>query len=193
MPLQFSDVFPLKSARYHEVTGSGAYAFAAISCGSANGNIIWFVEDWLPETINPIGLEPYCDPHRLLIGKCKNNADVLAASEDALRSGSVSMVVSELTKPLSLTAGRRLQLAAEVGASTGLMIIPEDMGSNATQTRWQVSPVYTPSDSTHMRWSLSKNKSGTNGEWTIGWDDKTRTIFVVPESAQRTADAQAAY
>ena len=44
MTLLLSDVFPLKSSRSHEVTGAGAYGFAGIACGLANGPVMWFVE-----------------------------------------------------------------------------------------------------------------------------------------------------
>ena len=144
------------------------------------------------EGINPMGLQRYCDPHRVLIGKCNDAADVLAATEEALRSGVVSLVIAELTQPLSLTAGRRLQLAAEAGAATGLMIVRDGMGSNATQTRWQVSPVFSPDDSTQMRWSLNKNKSGTKMNWDIRWDEKARRVSVVSEDVQRIGSSQAA-
>ncbi len=145
----------------------------------------------MSEGVNPHGLQMHCDPHQVLIGKCNSPTDVLAATEEALRSGVVSMVIAELTKPLSLTAGRRLQLAAEAGGSTGLMIVGDDMGSNATQTRWHVAPVFSPDDSTRMRWSLNKNKSGTKGCWDIRWDETARRISVVPKVAQRTVAAQA--
>ena len=175
MPVRLSDVFPLVSARYHEVTGTGAFSFASICCGTTTGMTLWFVERWVREGINPMGLQRYCDPHRVLIGKCNDAADVLAATE-----------------PLSLTAGRRLQLAAEAGAATGLMIVRDGMGSNATQTRWQVSPVFSPDDSTQMRWSLNKNKSGTKMNWDIRWDEKARRVSVVSEDVQRIGSSQAA-
>lgn len=192
MPIQLSDVFPLKSSRYHEVTGAGAYSFASICCGKAAGNAIWFLEGRMHEVVNPLGLQAHCDPHQVLVGKCSNPTDVLAVTEDALRSGVVSLVIAELTKPLSLTAGRRLQLAAEAGGSTGLIIVSDGMGSNATQTRWHVSPVYSSGDSTQMRWSLIKNKSGTCENWEVRWDEAARRIFVVSEHVQRSGIAQAA-
>ena len=193
MPICLSDIYPLKSGRYHEVTGAGSYSFAAICCGVTSGTVLWFVEGWMSEVVNPIGLQCYCDPQRLLIGKCSNAADVLAVAEEALRSSSSSLVVAELTKPLTLTAGRRLQLAAEAGSSTGLMIVREDMGSNATQTRWRISPTYSPDDSTHMQWELIKNKSGTVGSWRIRWNDEARRISVVSEPVQRTQYAHKAH
>lgn len=191
MPALFSDVFPLKPSRYHEVTGAGAYSFASVCCGRAAGTAIWFVEGWLTEVVNPLGLQAHCDPHQVLVGKCNSPTDVLAATEEALRSAVVSLVIAELTKPLTLTAGRRLQLAAEAGGSTGLMIVGDGMGSNATQTRWHVSPFYSSDDSTQMRWSLIKNKSGTNGCWDTRWDETARRISVVSQHIQRAAAAQA--
>lgn len=192
MHVRFQDIFPLKPRRYHEVTGAGAYSFASICCGATAGMAIWFVEGWMHESVNPLGLQAHCDPHQVLIGKCNNVADVLAASEEALRSGVMPLVIAELTQPLSLTAGRRLQLAAEAGGSTGLMIVREGMGSNATQTRWQISPIYHANDSTRMRWSLIKNKSGTCMDWEVRWDEAARHIFVVSQPAQREGVAQAA-
>jgi protein ImuA len=189
---RFSDLFPLKPSRYLEVTGPSAHTFASVCCGNTTGVAIWFVEAWITEMVTPLGLQTHCDPHQVLIGKCSTPIDVLAATEEALRSGVVSLVIAELTKPLSLTAGRRLQLAAEAGRATGLMIVGDGMGSNATQTRWHVSPTFSPDDSTQMRWSLIKNKSGTIADWEVRWNEKTRRIFVVPQHVQRTGVAQAA-
>lgn len=191
MPVRFSDVFPLKPTRYHEVTGAGAHSFASACCGNTAGTAIWFVEGWVTEVVNPLGLQTHCEPHQVLVGKCGNPTDVLAATEESLRSGVVSLVIAELTKPLSLTAGRRLQLAAEAGGSTGLMIVSDGMGSNATQTRWHVSPTFSSDDSTQMRWSLIKNKSGTCADWEVRWDETARRISVVSEHVQRTSASQA--
>ncbi|MBU2983313.1 hypothetical protein KO498_16020 [Lentibacter algarum] len=193
MLVRFPDVFPLKPCRYHEVTGAGSYSFAAICCGLVSSRVLWFAEGWVPEVLNPNGLQAYCDPHQLLVGKCGNAADVLAATEEALRSGAVPLVVAELTKPLTLTSGRRLQLAAEAGASTGLMIVQEGMGSNATQTRWRVSPRYSADVSTLMQWELIKNKAGTCGDWRIDWNDEAHRISVVSEPVQRANSAHEAY
>jgi len=192
MHIRLPDIFPLKPSRYHEVTGAGAYSFASICCGNTAGMAIWFVEGWMHEVVSPLGLQAHCDPHQVLVGKCSNAKDVLSAAEEALRSGVIPLVIAELTQSLSLTAGRRLQLAAEAGGSTGLMIVRDGMGSNATQTRWHVSPVYSPDDSTQMLWSLIKNKSGTCGNWEVRWNEAARCIFVVSEPAQRTGVAQAA-
>lgn len=190
MQTRFSDVFPLKSGRAHEVTGPGSVAFAAMVCGQANKDTFWFVESWIADELNPNGLSPYCDPKRLLIGRCPSAIDMMASAEDALRSGAVSMVVAELNKPLTLTAGRRLQLAAKAGNATGLFIIPKDAGSNSAETRWHCSATFDQEDSTLHQWQLIKNKSGTLSNWKVRWNGNARCVTVVSQNAKRPYLAQ---
>lgn len=189
MSLIFSSVYPLKRARAHEICGDGALAFAAIAAGAAKGAIVWISESWKP-TVNPEGLAPYCDPGRLLLTRAGDQLTVLASAETALRSGAAGLVVAELSGAIGLTEGRRLQLAAEAGGTTALLLIPEGAGSNAAETRWRCAGVPAPSagprqnghDSTHWRWSLIKNKIGTLSEWIVRWDAASHRVIVVSEA-----------
>lgn len=189
--------FPPKRGRAHEAYGPGAITFAAILCGQAAGPVMWIVETWKPEQLNPPGLAPFCDPRHLLVSKCKDQPDMLAVAEEALRSGAVRVVVVEISQPLGLTAGRRLQLAAEAGKSTGLFVIPDGMGSNAAETRWYCAPKLIPSDdsstqidSTLFRWEIKKNKSGTLIGWDLCWDAETRRVIVVSPPGERPGSAR---
>jgi len=196
MSQTFSSVYPLKTARAHEICGDGALACAAISAGAAKGAIVWISENWKP-TVNPEGLAPYCDPGRLLLTRAGDQLTVLASAETALRSGAAGLVVAEVSGPVGLTEGRRLQLAAEAGGTTALLLIPEGAGSNAAETRWRCTGVPAPSaslsgtpsghrqnghDSTHWRWSLIKNKIGTLSEWIVRWDAASHRVIVVSEA-----------
>ncbi len=181
---EFSDHFPLKKARTHEVYGPNALAFGAALAGQVGGVVMWISESRSSEQLNPVGLSDYFEPSNLLLSKVKNQDEGLAIAEESLRSSAVSLVVVELSKPLSFTAGRRLQLAAEVGGAVGLCIIPKGMGNNAAETRWHCAPVFNAKDSTLQRWALKKNKSGTISVWDVKWDAKTRRIIVVSEAAQ---------
>lgn len=191
MPNSLFENFPPRAGRAHEAFGAGAGVFAAIVCGLSGGNVIWMYESWQAETLNPNGLSEFVDPNKLLVGKIEHQTDILAASEEALRSGAVSVVVAELTKPLSLTAGRRLQLAAEAGRSTGIFLISEGDGSNAADTRWQCEPVFDPRDSTLQRWQLIKNKRRTLGDWTVLWNAEKRRVIVVPDTRNRSGSENA--
>ncbi|NVK33607.1 MAG: hypothetical protein HWE23_03945 [Rhodobacteraceae bacterium] len=217
----FASVFPLKRSRAHEVvTGGAGFVFAAIVAGMTDrkttgtpnldkklpvgsgpqggglaGTVVWCCENRKP-TLNPEGLLPYCDPGRFLITRTQTHLDVLASAETALRSGAVPLVVAEVSERVGLTEGRRLQLAAEAGRSTAVLIVPDGGGSNAAETRWQCRAVMTEDglenrvfnplavesfDSTHWRWSLIKNKTGTLSEWIVRWDAATRRVIVVSE------------
>lgn len=191
MTIAFHDCFPLRTSRVHEVCGPGATGFASVACARATGALLWIRESWRNESLNPLGLSRFFDPHRLLLAQAETQTEVLAVAEEALRDGSVPLVVMELGQPLTLTAGRRLQLAAKAGKSTGLCLIGEDMGSNAAETRWHATALYdpVPQDSTLMRWKLIKNKSGTLGAWDVRWDHTARRLDVVSPPAQRSGAA----
>lgn len=178
MRVDFHTVFPLRRARVHEVYGPGSMSFAAMA---AAGACLWIRESWLSDTLTPQGLLPMFDPALLLLARPKDQTDALAVAEEALKDGALPFVVLEITRPLNLREGRRLQLAAKEGGTTGLCIIPEGMGSNATDTRWRATPVFDAAeeDSTLMRWEIKRNKSGTLGAWNVRWDQKARRVHVV--------------
>ncbi|SFR32487.1 ImuA family protein [Litoreibacter janthinus] len=176
--------FPLRQSRVHEACGAGAISFAAMAVARAESSILWIREAWRPEVLYPVGLSGFIDPAKLLVAQAKDQIDGLAVMEEALRDGAVPFVCIELGEPLSLTAGRRLQLAAKAGKTTGLCLIPEGMGSNAVETRWHCTPVFDADDSTLQRWEITKNKSGTLGVWHVRWNAASRRVHVVPSVSE---------
>lgn len=206
-------IFPLRPGRVHEACGPSAAAFAAVACASVAGNLLWIRESWQRGGLYPPGLARFFDPARLLVAEAGDHAAALAVAEEALRSGAVALVVVEPSRPLGLTSGRRLQLAAKAGGATGLCLIQQDMGSNAAETRWHVAPVCAAAhtapartvpahtvpetDSTLMRWEIIKNKSGTFagsgafGAWHVRWNAQTRRLDVVSPAGERPGAARA--
>lgn len=153
---------------------------------SVEDGALWIREGWLGDMITPQGLLRYLDPSRVLLARPKDQIDALAVAEEALKDGVLPHVILEITHPLDLREGRRLQLAAKAGGTTGLCIIPEGMGSNAADTRWRVTPIFDAAeeDSTLMRWKIIKNKTGTLGAWNVRWDQQTRRVHVVSAVAE---------
>ncbi len=184
--------FPPRPTRVHEMCGTGAACFAAICAARlpvAGTPLFWVRESWRNETLNPLGLGDFIDPSQLLLAQAGNQAEALAVAEEALRDGALPLVVIELSQPLNLTAGRRLQLAAQAGKATGLCLIPEGAGSNAAETRWRCTPAFDPETETRAddgrstlhRWDLIKNKSGTIGAWHVRWDSAARRLHdIIP-------------
>lgn len=188
MAVSFSDVFPLRAARMHEACGAAATSFAAVCAARAPGALLWVRPRWQPERLNPVGLSRFFDPARLMVAEVKDQTEALAVTEEALRDGALSLVVCELGEALDLTRGRRLQLAARDGETTGLCLISEGAGSNAAETRWRCAPVFDASeaaeDSTLQNWELIKNKSGTLGAWHVRWRVASHRLDVVSPAGE---------
>lgn len=181
--------FPLRAARVHEVCGPGADLFAFALAAQLQARVLWVREGWRVDGLNPTGFAPLFDPSKLLVAQAKDQTEILAVGEEALRSGALDLVVLEIAKPLDLTAGRRLQLAAKEGKTIGLAQIPEGMGSNAAETRWHCAPVFDASDSTRQRWQIIKNKTGTLGSWDVRWDAATHRVIVLSPVGERPGSA----
>lgn len=184
LPAQ-ADPLALAPARVHEAEGMGRHAFAVFQAMRHPGPWVWILPDHRPEVPMLRGL-PAGVGERLYLIRPGSEADLLWSAEEALRAGPAGLVVAEPEKPLSLTAGRRLQLAAEAGRSTGLMLIRNGAGSNAAETRWACTPApAAKSDSTLHHWSLIKNKKGTSGLWAVHWNGASTAFHLVPEAGER--------
>ena len=158
--------FALKPARVHEVEGAGQVAFALFQMLRHKGPIFWLGQKQQAHLLMPWGL-PKDLAERLHLVEAKDEDDLLWATEETLRAAPVGLVVALPQKPLTLTIGRRLQLAAEAGQTIGLLLIAEGQGSNAAESRWHCSPHAGEGDSTLQHWRLTKNKSGTLKDWIL--------------------------
>jgi protein ImuA len=85
-------------------------------------------------------------PERLLLARASNEADLLWAMEEGLRTRALAAVVGEIAE-LSGAASRRLQLAAETSGVTAFALrrfrVPSATARalNAAVTRWTVIPM----------------------------------------------------
>lgn len=183
--------FALAPHRVHEAEGPGRRAFALFQAARLAGPLVWIIPAHAPQMPMLRGL-PDGVGARLHLVRPAREADLLWATEESLRSPGVALVIAEPEKPLSLIAGRRLQLAAEAGRTMGLMLIREGQGSNAAETRWHAAPLSGGGgDSTLHRWSLTKNKQGTVGDWTLDWDGETAAFDLVSPAGERDEPAPA--
>jgi protein ImuA len=180
----------LAKARVHEAEGAGRRVFALMQALRHPGPLVWVLPAHAPEHPLLPGL-PEGVGARLHIVRARSETDLLWATEESLRAAPVGFVIAEPGKPLTLTAGRRLQLAAEAGGTTGLLLIREGAGCNAAETRWHCAPepAETP-DSTLHRWSLIKNKTGTLGDWTLHWDGTSAAFDLAQAAGERRGAAE---
>ncbi|MGH2341508.1 ImuA family protein [Segnochrobactraceae bacterium EtOH-i3] len=142
----------LPCGRLHEAAGGGrdandgaaVAAFVAGIAARTTGAIVWCVTraDLFPPGLAAAGLAP----DRVLLVSASEDRVVLAVMEEALRSPGVGAVVGEVSG-LSLTASRRLQLAAETSGAIGLALRRSRRAAEAgtfgeptaATTRWRIS------------------------------------------------------
>lgn len=197
----------------HEVIdrGDGAsigFAGALLARLSARGPVLWLTSR---DDLYPAGLERLGSPgwtRRLLVVETRRAADTLWAMEESLRAPSLAGVLAETPK-LTLKDSRRLQLAAETRAATGLILrrLPagtaaEDIDSalpaSAAVTRWCATTL--PSHRAQgrpdedkfngigfSRWrvELLRCRGGKPRLWTMEQNDETGAFAVVTEILDR--------
>lgn len=166
---EFRDAIQLAPARMHEAGGTGRHAFAIWQAIRHPGPVFWVQPAHDHSLPFPRGL-PTGLCNRLYMLRPQSEVDLLWTVEQALRAGPVGLVIAAPEKPLSLTAGRRLQLAAEEGQTVALMLIAENAGSNATETRWHCRPLPSGGEAGWHEWHLVKNKRGRTACWRLAWD-----------------------
>ncbi|MDN5567655.1 MAG: damage-inducible protein [Paracoccus sp. (in: a-proteobacteria)] len=136
----------------HEVAGGGTGAVdgAAAACFAAGiaarlaGPVLWCVTqaDLFAPGLEQAGLSP----ERVIYVEAGDDMAVLACMEEGLRHGGLGAVVADVAH-LSMTASRRLHLAAKASGTTGIALRrwrrqmdAGDFGQpTAAMTRWRVS------------------------------------------------------
>jgi protein ImuA len=115
---------------------------ARLSALERGTTVLWALRrrDLFAPALEQAGLPP----DRLLYAECGHEEDVLAVMEEGLRHGGLAAVVGEIGRA-GMTATRRLQLAAEEGRTTALMLrrwrrSGEDALAppSAAVTRWRI-------------------------------------------------------
>jgi protein ImuA len=140
----------LRRGRLHEGCGPARLWLAVLVMAKSQGPVVWIRPGWWPERLNAAGLQPMADPARLLIVRADRDEAALWAAEEALRSGTIPLVIAETSSPPGLTPVRRLHLAAEAGAEVarrdggvsplGVLLLPGQGGAPGVETRWHLAP-----------------------------------------------------
>ncbi|MGN6770095.1 MAG: ImuA family protein [Rhizobiaceae bacterium] len=188
----------------HEVAGGGngavdgaaAALFAAGIAARTKGKVLWVVTraDLFAPAIAQAGLLP----DRVIHVEAGDEKALLACFEEGLRHGGLGAVVAE-TAHLTMTASRRLQLAAESSRTIGLAMRrwrrqteAGDFGQpTASVTRWRVSvlpsaPLPVPGLG-RARWlvELIRAKAGESADFQVEACDAKGHIALPAKVADR--------
>ncbi len=204
------------SGAVHEVAGQngdeeqGAAGAAFLALGlKANprsGWVLWITQD---EDLYAPGLAALgLDLRRLILVSARRDAEVCWALEEALRSKALGAVLGEIGV-VTLTATRRLQLAAEQAGIPCFLLRRWRNGELATRhraqpiaaaTRWRISAVPEAARGTLpelgplcRRVDLWRCRNGQPASWVmeIGHDDQQRIAAVPVAVADALADRSA--
>lgn len=142
------------------------------------------------------------DPARLIVVRARTETDLLWAMEEALRSRAPAAVLGESAGggPIAL---RRLQLAAETGGVSAILLRPAGAPPvpGPALTRWRIAcvgsaPAAAPgrrsageTDALRFRWqvALQRCRGGVPARWLVEWSDETGGFGVAPELRHRPA------
>ncbi|MBT3395768.1 MAG: hypothetical protein HOB82_08470 [Alphaproteobacteria bacterium] len=120
-------------------------------------------------------------PERLLVVRARTDTQVLWAMEEGLRCRALSAVVGELDDP-GFTPSRRLQLAAEAGGVTAVLLRTRSAAATGAVTRWHVTSASTRQDEEMNvpRWQvqLERHRGGDLGGWNVEWRNETGDFSV---------------
>lgn len=173
----------------HEISGPVAPGFAARILAHLSGPVLWFRPQKEKALLYAPALQALgCGVENWLIAYTPTPKDLLWGLEEGLRSGAVDAVVGEPTSPLSMTASRRLQLAAERGKALGLILTGHlgpsksighlgpssssgQLSPSTLTSRWHATPLppSETSDAATSLWQvhLLKHRNASAANWTV--------------------------
>ena len=179
-----------------QAVAAQGFALGLASRASA-GAMVWILQTTgrseMGEPFGP-GLAAWgLDPEDLILVRVSDAASLLAAGEEALRSGAAGAVIMSgwgEAKVHGLTASRRLMMAARSGSTLGLLVRANaEPAPSAAETRWSIAAAPSAPLSANapgrpaFRARLLRSRSGAPpGEWIMEWDRETRR-FVTPSAS----------
>ena len=198
----------LALASLHEVCGGGedavegaaAMLFAAGIAARTRGQVLWCLTR--PDLFAPALAQAGLAPGRVLYVEAGDEKSLLLCFEEGLRHGGLGAVVAEVAR-LSMTASRRLQLAAEAGGTLAIALRRLPRGKpadafalpSAAVTRWRVSlqpsvPLPVPGIG-RARWLLQlvRCRSGEAAEFDVEASDAEGRIALSSALADRSPQA----
>lgn len=218
-PIDREEPTVLLAGGLHEVYAPDRYASVADGFGlglaleTGRSPVVWIYEDRGRSETGALyggGLHEWGETEGIILVRAPHAAALLSAGEDALRSGAAGLVLMTgwgEAKAFTLTASRRLALAAAQGKATAILVrAGAQPQPSAAETRWSVRAA--PSRALEARApgrpafkvSLLRSRAGlATGEWIMEWDRETRSFVeseasgrLVPVSARRPVGVRAA-
>jgi protein ImuA len=137
-------------------------------------------------------------PERLILARARNDQEILWAMEEGLHSSTLAAVIGEV-EALSVSASRRLQLAAETSGITAFVLPRQNLALAASSavTRWRLGalPGSVASGEPGIgrplwRVELLRCRGGVPAAWDVEACDATGVVAFSAALADRSAPSQ---
>jgi protein ImuA len=193
-------IHEIEGAGWDAETGIAASGFAAALLARAGeGVILWAVRQDTPfaPRLAAFGL----DPDRVIFCRCRDDAETLAALEDALRTKGIAAALGEV-QHVTLTQSRRLHLICERAGNVGLLLRRHFNGATARKpqgsaaaTRWRIQFAPTQTSEPGLgppRWRLDLlyRRGGMPASFIVEWNDEAHDLRMVAKLADHQAEPQ---
>jgi protein ImuA len=185
-------IHEIEGASWDAETGVAASGFAAAMLSHVTkGSILWAVRQDAPfaPRLASFGLHP----DRVIYCRCRNDAEMLAVLEDALRTNGIAAAIGEV-EHATLTQSRRLHLICETAGNMALLMRRRFHGvraarkaeGSAAATRWRIASA--PSDGVGEelgppRWRLDLlyRRGGTPASYVVEWNERNVSCIRWPQ------------
>lgn len=195
-----------------DAVAANAFALGLASRATQDRPLVWVFQGLASQEAGGLhgsGLHEWgLQPEALLVVRVRDASALLAAGEEALKSGAVGAVLMSVwgeAKAMTLTASRRLAMAARAGGSTAFMVRAAAAATpSAAETRWSVRATLStgleggaPGRPAFVA-ALTRSRQGAAPtEWTLEWDREARAFCepaplsgrVVPVPVGRSLEA----
>lgn len=177
-----------------DAVAANAFALGLASRATRDRPLVWAFQNLASQEVGGLhgpGLHEWgLRPDSVVVVRVRDATALLAAGEEALKSGAVGAVLMSgwgEAKAMTLTASRRLALAARAGGSTAFVARAAATAMpSAAETRWSVRAALSteleagaPGRPVFVA-ALTRSRQGAApAEWTLEWDRETRS-FVEP-------------
>lgn len=197
VPAGLHEIISESSALSDDAAATLFVAGIAARLGGSSGAVLWALtrRDLFAPSLAQAGL---C-PNRMIYAECRNDDEALPVMEEGLRHGGLAVVVGEIGRA-TMTAMRRLQLAAEDSGVTALLLRRWRRGSedplaspSAAVTRWRIgcvpSELLPVSGIGRPRWKveLVRQRGGPSYEWILEGTDEAGRLALPVEPSHRPA------
>ena len=171
-----------------DAVAANAFALGLASRATRDRPLVWVFQNLASQEAGGLhgsGLHEWgLRPESMLVVRVRDTTALLAAGEEALKSGAVGAVLMSgwgEARAMTLTATRRLALAARAGGSTAFMVRAAALAMPSTaETRWSVRAALSieleagaPGRPAFVA-ALTRSRQGAApAEWTLEWDRET--------------------